>query len=232
MASRMSLFMMLIMTVLMGLVLSAVFTVQAVGLRQDFLAHWLGRFASTYVIVLPTVLVVAPIAQWAARRLDAMLAGAPDGIAPASIAPAGIAPDQAPASPRDIALAAWRANAAGHAGKDFSPWLDALADDVRITMPLGPFRGETVGKTGAAAIYAAIAGAQPRLTYEAPLRVTESGDTVVIEFDDHGVIAGMPYRNRIAGSFDIRDGKVAAYREYFGDIDPAVVALMNGAARP
>lgn len=217
MAQRTSLLMMLIMTVLMGLVLSAVFTLQAVGLRADFAAQWLGRFASTYVIVLPTVLVVAPVAQWAARRLDAMLAGAPG---------------HGPGSPREIALAAWRANAAGHAGKDFTPWLDALADDVRITMPLGPFRGETVGKAGAAAIYAAIAGAQPRLTYEEPLRVTESGDTVVIEFDDHGAIAGLPYRNRIAGSFDIRHGKVAAYREYFGDIDPAVVALMNGDARP
>ena len=216
MASRMQLFMILIMTVLMGLILSAVFTLQAVGFRPDFLAQWLGRFLSTYAIVLPTVLVVAPIAQWAARRLDAILAKASA---------------ERPAAARDIALAAWRANAAGHAGEDFAPWLDALTDDVRITMPLGPFRGETVGKKGASAIYAAIAGAQPRLTYEEPLRITERGDTVVIEFDDHGTIAGMTYRNRIAGSFDIRDGKIAAYREYFGDIDPAIVVLMNEGAR-
>ena len=213
--SRLSLLTILFMTVMMGLVLSAIFTWQDIGLRADFLAVWLTRFIATYVIVLPTVLVVAPVAQAFARAADKALAG--------SGGKSG--------TPREIALAAWRANAVGHAGGDFTPWLNALADDVRITMPLGPFRGETVGKQGAQAIYAAIASASPRLVYEEPLRVTEHGDTVVIEFDDHGTIAGMAYRNRIAGSFDIRDGKIAAYREYFGDIDPDVVAMMNGSGR-
>lgn len=215
MPPRRTLLMILFMTIMMGLILSAIFTWQDGGFREGFVAAWLERFISTYAIVLPTVLVVSPIAQWAAGRFDQALSPkAPNG-----------------ATPREIALAAWRANAAGHAGEDFAPWLDALADDVRITMPLGPFRGETIGKSGAAKIYAAIASAEPRLIYEKPLRVTEHGDTVVIEFDDHGAIARMAYRNRIAASFDIRNGKVAAYREYFGDIDPAIVAMMNGAAR-
>jgi len=215
MMTRRTLLMILFMTIMMGLILSAIFTWQEAGFTGGFVAAWLGRFLSTYAIVLPTVLVVSPIAQWAAGRLD-------QALTPTS---------RASSSPRDIALAAWRANAAGHAGRDFKPWLDALADEVRITMPLGPFRGETVGKVGATAIYAAIASAQPRLVYEEPLRVTDHDDTVVIEFDDHGTIAGMPYRNRIAGSFDIRNGKVAAYREYFGDIDPAVVAMMNASTQ-
>lgn len=211
MSWRESILMILIMTIMMGAILSGFFTWQAIGFTDDFFAAWLGRFGSTYVVVLPTVLIVSPIAQWIVRQLSK-----------------AVTPQMATPTPREVALAAWRASAAGHGGNDFAPWLATLADDVRITMPLGPFRGETVGKAGAADIYAAIARAQPRLTYEEPLRVTEHGDTVVIEFDDHGTIAGMPYRNRIVGSFDIRQGKVAAYREYFGDIDPVVVAMMTG----
>ena len=140
-------------------------------------------------------------------------------------------PLAANATPVEVAREAWRRNAHGHGAGDFGPWYEMLADDVVITMPLGPYRGENNGIATARAIYEAIAAAQPRLVYEEPLRVSEAGSTVVIEFDDHGTIAGIPYRNRIAASFDVRAGKVAAYREYFGDIDPAVVALMTGATR-
>jgi ketosteroid isomerase-like protein len=209
MGTRQTLFMILSMTIMMGVILSGVFTWQAMGFGAVFIGVWASRFVSTYVIVLPTVLVVSPIAQRFARWLDGVLSPPPR------------------LSPREVVLAAWRDNAAGHGGDDFAPWLAALADDVRISMPLGPFRGETVGKEGAARIYGAIAAAEPRLVYEEPLRVTENGNSVVIEFDDHGTISGMPYRNRIAASFDVRDGKISAYREYFGDIDPAVVAMMT-----
>lgn len=212
MGSRQSLFMILAMTFLMGVIMSGIFTWQAIGFGAGFVGGWASRFVSTYIIVLPTVLLVSPVAQRFARWLD--------GVMSAPHAP----------SPREVALAAWRANAVGHRGGGFAAWLDALDENVRITMPLGPFRGETVGKEGAARIYTAIASAAPQLVYEEPLRVTESGNSVVIEFDDHGTIGGMPYRNRIAASFDVRDGKIAAYRECFGDIDPAIVAMMNGTA--
>jgi ketosteroid isomerase-like protein len=131
---------------------------------------------------------------------------------------------------REVALEAWRCNARGHAGESFEPWYEMLAEDVVVFMPTGPFRGETRGRDQVRAIYDAIAQAEPRLVYEHPLRVTQSGNTVVIEFDDHGTIAGVPYRNRIAGSFDIQNDKVVVYREYFGDIDPEIYALMNARA--
>ena len=56
------------MTLLMGLVLSFVFELQA-GLHGfdeagRFVANWLRRFLGTYVIVLPVVVVVNPIAKW------------------------------------------------------------------------------------------------------------------------------------------------------------------------
>lgn len=214
--SRQTLFMILAMTLMMGVILSAVFTWQAIGFAPGFIAGWATRFVSTYIIVLPTVLLVSPLAQRFARWLDGAL-GPRDATAP---------------SPRDVALAAWRANGVGHGGGDFAPWLDALHPDVRITMPLGAFRGETVGKDGARRIYSAIAAASPRLVYEKPLRVTENGTTVVIEFDDHGSLGGRPYRNRIAASFDVRNGKISAYREYFGDIDPETVAMMAAQSLP
>lgn len=56
------------MTLLMGLVLSFVFEAQAgvYGFNEsrDFVASWLQRFFGTYVIVLPVVVVVNPIAKW------------------------------------------------------------------------------------------------------------------------------------------------------------------------
>jgi len=130
--------------------------------------------------------------------------------------------------PEQIAMEAWRRNAHGHATGEFEPWFALLDDDVVITMPLGPFRGSNHGIATARQIYAQISAAKPRLVYEQPLRVSQTGATVVIEFDDHGTIAGFPYRNRIAASFDVGGEKVTAYREYFGDIDPVMVRMMNG----
>jgi ketosteroid isomerase-like protein len=167
------------------------------------------------MIVLPTVLIVAPIAQWIAKQINTRLDDA-----------------HMITSPRRIALQAWEHNAQGHRGEGFDKWYATLSENVAITMPLGQFRGENKGIAKARQIYESIASASPKLIYEEPLRISESDSTVVIEFDDHGTIAGYPYRNRIAASFDIKDGKVAAYREYFGDIDPAVVAMMNGASAP
>jgi ketosteroid isomerase-like protein len=210
MGTRQTAFMILTMTIMMGIILSGIFTWQAMGFGAGFIGVWASRFVSTYIIVLPTVLVVSPLAQRFARWLDVVLSPPPQP------------------SPRDVALDAWCANAAGHGGADFTPWLASLAKDVSIWMPLGAFRGENNGQERAAEIYKAIAAASPRLTYETPFRVSTTGQTVVLEFEDHGTIAGTAYRNRIAASFDIKDGKVAAYREYFGDIDPEIVALMTG----
>jgi Protein of unknown function (DUF2798) len=210
--NRQSLIMILLMTVMIGLAISAWMTYQATGMNASFLSAWLQRFLSTYIIVLPTVLVVSPFAQWLAKKIDSSF-DAKDDVT----------------NPRLIALEAWDKNARGHRGEGFQGWYEMLSSSVSITMPLGPFRGESKGIATARQIYESIAGASPRLVYEKPLRVSQGDNTVVIEFDDHGTIAGYPYRNRIAASFDIKDGKVAAYREYFGDIDPAVVAMMNSA---
>jgi ketosteroid isomerase-like protein len=210
------LLMMLVMTLLMGIVLSAFFTWQAVGFATDFVAQWMRRFVSTYAVVLPTVLIVAPAAQRIAKWLGAVLIPTPVPSADTS------------SSSREIALEALRHNARGHRGEGFDDWYRMLDDRVSITMPIGAFRGENIGIERARNIYEAIAMASPRLTYEIR-RVVERGDTIVVEFDSHGSIAGMAYSNRIAGSFDVQNGRIAAYREYFGDIDQKIVAMMTNA---
>jgi Protein of unknown function (DUF2798) len=82
-ATRETALMMFTMTFLMDLILSAWFTWQTVGFSAGFVSAWVTRFFATYVIVMPTVLVVAPIAQRIARginrRIESQAASLPKG---------------------------------------------------------------------------------------------------------------------------------------------------------
>lgn len=127
------------------------------------------------------------------------------------------------------ALRAWRALADAHDAGDFTAYLDMLTEDYVFSMPLGAFRGEHRGREAAAECYRQIAASDPKLVFEEPMRVTREGDTVVVEFEDAGTIMGRPYRNRIASSFDVRGDRICGYREYFGDIDPAMMVAMANA---
>jgi ketosteroid isomerase-like protein len=88
-----------------------------------------------------------------------------------------------------------------------------------------------LGKAAAVEIYAAIAASAPRLTYLAPKRISVGGETVVLEFDGHGSVDGHDCSNNMAVSFDIANGKVREYREYIGDIDPALLSFMSNCRR-
>lgn len=76
--TRQMVLMILIMTLLMGLILSAVFTWQAQGFQNGFIVAWMSKFATTYVVVLPTVIVVSPLAQRLSVRIDQFLGSKPD----------------------------------------------------------------------------------------------------------------------------------------------------------
>jgi hypothetical protein len=54
----------------MGVVLSAVFTWQSICFAPDCLSQWATRFMHTYVVVLPTLLLVAPVTQRVASRIE------------------------------------------------------------------------------------------------------------------------------------------------------------------
>jgi Zn-dependent protease with chaperone function len=66
---RENLVMMFIMTILMGIAMSAVFTWQIFGFAAGFISLWAGRFITTWPIVIPIVLIAAPVAQWITRWL-------------------------------------------------------------------------------------------------------------------------------------------------------------------
>jgi heme-degrading monooxygenase HmoA len=55
---------MVVMTAMMGIALAALLTLRDYGLRSDFLHEWWTRFIGTYVFVVPTVLLVSPLANW------------------------------------------------------------------------------------------------------------------------------------------------------------------------
>lgn len=129
-----------------------------------------------------------------------------------------------------LATRAWSELARGHRTGEFDGYLALLTDDYTFSIPVGPFRGLNTGKARAQAFFDAVAAARPNLTYREPLRVCASDTTVVIEFDDDGDFGGYPYKNRIAASFDIRDGLICGYREYFGDVDIESITLMSTAA--
>lgn len=58
-----------LMTLFMGLFLSAIMTIRTQGLSSDFLSIWLTRFFSTWIIVIPTVIVVIPIVNFIVRKV-------------------------------------------------------------------------------------------------------------------------------------------------------------------
>ncbi|MHA4846922.1 nuclear transport factor 2 family protein [Flavitalea antarctica] len=129
---------------------------------------------------------------------------------------------------KETALLAFRYLAEGHKRGSFDNYLNLLTEDYTFYAPAGEFRGKNVGKARAKQFYDTITTAKADFIFSEPLRVTESGDTVVIEFTDEGTIMGFPYFNRIASSFDIKDGKIYSYREYFGDIDMDAMMKMQG----
>lgn len=127
----------------------------------------------------------------------------------------------------EIALKAFQALAKGHKAGSFDDYINMLSDDYTFYAPVGEFRGKNIGKERAKQFYQAITDVKADFVFSDPIRVTSNEDTVVIEFTDKGTIMGQHYFNRIASSFDIQDGKIIGYREYFGDIDVAALSKMN-----
>lgn len=99
---------------------------------------------------------------------------------------------------------------------EWQPFEDMLADDFSFWFPIGKFHGLNVGKARAAEFFEYVTEVfSPGLSLTLD-RVTSNETTVVFEFRDEGQMWGEPYKNRIAVSFDIRDDKIVAYREYLG----------------
>ncbi len=104
----------------------------------------------------------------------------------------------------------------GLATGDWQAFIAMLTDDFTFWFPLGAYAGDNVGKERAIAFFQYVAETFNQgltLTLDT---VTYNDTTVVFQFRDEGVLWGNPYKNRVAVSFDVRDDKMCAYREYLG----------------
>lgn len=104
----------------------------------------------------------------------------------------------------------------GLATGEWEAFLVRVTDDFEFWFPMGPYHGLNVGKQRAAEFFQYV-----HETFRGGLtmsldRVTSNATTVVFEFRDEGMMGDQPYKNRVAVSFDVRDDKICAYREYFG----------------
>lgn len=116
-----------------------------------------------------------------------------------------------------IGLRGFEAFKQGLATGQWQDFLGMLSDDFEFYFPIGQYKGLNQGKAKAAEFFEYVA-----LVYNQGLQITEllrmtaSEQTVVFEFRDEGLMRGEMYRNRVTVSWDIRDGQITRYREYFG----------------
>jgi limonene-1,2-epoxide hydrolase len=100
--------------------------------------------------------------------------------------------------------AAWEA-------RDQQRILDAFTDDgVYHNMPLPP----AVGKAAIAALLGVILGPASDVRFEIR-QIAAAGDVVLTERVDRFVMGGKTVELPVMGAFVVRDGKIAAWRDYF-----------------
>ena len=100
--------------------------------------------------------------------------------------------------------AAWEA-------RDQQRILDAFTDDgVYHNMPLEP----AVGKAAIAALLGVILGPASEVKFEIK-HIAADGDVVLTERVDRFIIGGKTVELPVMGAFEVRDGKIAAWRDYF-----------------
>lgn len=95
--------------------------------------------------------------------------------------------------------------------KDIDAIMQFFTDDaVYHNMPMGPVKG-TAAVRG---LITGFIGPAEKLDWEI-LNIAQSGDTVLAERIDRFVINGKEVVLPCLGAFDMRDGKIAEWRDYF-----------------
>lgn len=115
-----------------------------------------------------------------------------------------------------VAEQAFQAFADSLTNGDWAAFLDCLSDDFTFWFPAGPFKGLNHGKERARDFFGAVSKIFPtglKLTVQ---QITSNPTTVIYEVRSEGMMLGQPYDNQAAIAFEIKDGKVCAYREYLG----------------
>ncbi|MDZ7957902.1 MAG: nuclear transport factor 2 family protein [Aulosira sp. DedQUE10] len=112
--------------------------------------------------------------------------------------------------------------AQGWATGNFQPFIDMLADDMVLWLPVGRQRDTSFGYEDKQQMIARLQArkeAGDRLKFSPPEQITSNDITCTFEFESQGTIRNQPFSGRNAVSFDIKGDKIAGVREYFGDID-------------
>lgn len=116
-----------------------------------------------------------------------------------------------------IGLRGFEAFKLGLAKGEWQDFLAMLTDDFEFHFPIGQYKGRHCGKPKAREFFGYVREVYNEgLHVVELLRLTANERTVVFEFRDEGMLRGEMYRNRVTVSWDIRDGQIASYREYFG----------------
>jgi ketosteroid isomerase-like protein len=101
---------------------------------------------------------------------------------------------------------------------------DLFADDVVFRLPFAPepIPQETVGKAAVLEVYSGFPSLVSPLGFhdiEIKPLAADGGYVATYQSDCTMLPTGAPYRNRYIALFEVRDGKLAAFAEYF---DPVV----------
>lgn len=115
-----------------------------------------------------------------------------------------------------VAETAFQAFAQGLASGDWAAFLDQLSDDFTFWFPAGPFKGLNHGREKAKTFFELVSTVFPAGLTLTIQQITSNETTVVFEVRSHGSMMGQPYENQAAIAFDVKDGKICAYREYLG----------------
>lgn len=95
--------------------------------------------------------------------------------------------------------------------KDIDAIMEFFTDDaVYHNMPMGPVKGAK----GVRGLITGFIGPAEKLDWEI-LNIAQSGDTVLAERIDRFVIDGKDVVLPCNGAFEMRDGKIAVWRDYF-----------------
>lgn len=104
----------------------------------------------------------------------------------------------------------------GLEGGDWSPFLNQLSDDFTFWFPAGSFKGLNRGREKAREFFASVSRVFPEGLTLIVQQITSNPTTVVFEVRSQGSMLGYAYQNQAAIAFEVRNGKICAYREYLG----------------
>lgn len=130
---------------------------------------------------------------------------------------------------RETALRAYNAWAQGFVDGDFSGYLAMLSPSFEFSYPLGEHGGLYTGSEGYQHMVDKAnehAEQGTRLTMEPPSGVFVDGDRVAFLFESHGTFGEYEYRAHNMIVFGVSEGRITAFREFFGDVDTGFVCSL------